>query len=265
MKKCLWSWMLLVCVVAVEAMEILPGVPWTAEYNVLSKDAGYAVVPWASYPAAVEYANGARGSMAGYDYYATEGRVKYTYSAPWQLTCDSMTTNGGLWFMQAMVNAAGNLYMKAATGYTVEWRVKVIDIDTENAGGAVSVFASDAPNTGWIMNIVKHDGKFWVKNANDGVEKLLDADVAKSTFHTIRMVIGNGKSTILADGELVSSADLNHYGLNKFEWGDMTGAADSIFVTEHLRFYSGGAVVPEPLTLSLLGLGASCAFLRRKH
>jgi hypothetical protein len=100
-------------------------VPWTMQYDVGGK------LP--SAVGASAFSDGTTGNLNGYG-------VGYASADASYLSIDTSGTNEGCFFEQPVSTA--NFNLNSSTGYTVEWRVKLLDADTSASTGAVALLAA---------------------------------------------------------------------------------------------------------------------------
>jgi len=187
-----------------------------------------------------------------------------------------LVTNGDAYWSRNLTGGypTGTVLPQASVGYTTEMRLKMIS--TENT--ASFFFAMDEGTSGvdkyWSLRFSENPSGLdagmyvYIVGANIGFTTLVDAGTARN-FHTYRVVSNPTSFSLYIDGD-ITAADTRNYGAtayNKFLFGDTaaTTSADMSYELDYIGIYSRGAVVPEPATMLLLGVGNLCLSLRKKH
>jgi len=209
--------------------EVQLGVPWTMQYDVDGKS------PWDTN--AVAYSDGTRGHMARWTtYYSVDGDY-----------LNIKTMNSNQWCPFAEMYGAGHININSTSGYTVEWRVKLLDADTSTSNAACAMGGSPQTNTAWYATLIKHDGKIWADQyyRTNGNEVVVDNDANNPDFHTLRVTVDDSNATFYVDGAYVSSAPLYSGAAGYISFGDLTGTPDANSLTEHFYIYDGGGITPK--------------------
>ena len=166
--------------------------------------------------------------------------------------------------------ASGDLAPDSSKGYTVELRLNVIDVDTEDQEYAV--FSCEEGTTGvsrfWSLKVKdKNNGTMDVGLVGLGAS-VQWANVTKDAFHTYRVLALDTGTQLYIDGSTtpVNSIVQAHRDLsrNAFSFGDFTGAKDASIELDYLGIYTDGAVVPPSKTISLILLGKNEGALSSK-
>ena len=156
----------------------------------------------------------------------------------------SMTINGGQNLTSSEANGTAgdvwkNLGATAASGYTIETRLKVTSCTGDN--GTLLLNAS--------YGVVNHNA--WLQFYDDkitwGSNVITNMDA--SSWHTYRLVSTNNTYQIFVDGSPVGGSRGNGFGyntaLNRLLFGGSTGYAGSAQVA-YLRFHKGAYAPPDP-------------------
>ncbi|OHB54601.1 MAG: hypothetical protein A2Y12_09785 [Planctomycetes bacterium GWF2_42_9] len=211
--------------------EVQSGVPWTMQYdatNINPKTAG-----------SVTYSDGTTGCMFGSQSLATaESSV---------LDINTMASSSYYCYFYPDSNYVDT---NSTTGYTVEWRAKLISANTTTANSACSISGNPAANKCWVVGLVKHNGKIWAHQfytaAGDPCEVEVDSDADNPAYHTMRVVVENGNATLYVDGVYASQASLYSQPIiYKVRFGDVTDAAGANFKTDYFYVYDGGGITPK--------------------
>ena len=207
-------------------------------------------------------------------------------------TIGALTTGINLpayWKRSLTAGAGGNwntntVMPQASVGYTVEISVKMIS--TENT--TATFFSMDESTTGvnkyWGLNFhellidtvidgINHVAGMYAYINGDGTGPggvttlkriLVDSGTARN-FHIYRIVAENDTFSLYIDGSTAMKDIRNYRNLSTgvFQFGDASNASDQNYQVDYIRI-ANGAIVPEPATVLVLGLGSLCLRLRRK-
>ena len=205
--------------------------PWTMQYDATNQkpsDSG-----------ALIFSDGTTdtGTAGGYQQYATAGATT--------LAIDTIDKNKECSY--DIATDAGNMDLNSTDGYTVEWRIKLIDSDTTTANNSATFVCSPDVNERWTVTVVKHDGKVWADQENraDGNETEIDADANNPDFHTFRVTVADSNATLYVDGVYVSKSTIRSSSGAPLRFGDTTGTSDANFVIDYVYAYDGGAIGPK--------------------
>ena len=203
---------------------------WTMRYDVNGKKP--------SDTNAVSYSDGTTGNITGVSTGYASADANY-------LTINTSGTNTWCYFSQPTSN--GHINISSTTGYTVEWRVKLLSTDTATANLACSIGGSPEANKLWYADLRMHDGKIWADQyyRTAGSEVVVDNDANNPDFHTLRVTVENSVATLYVDGIYASSAPLHSGSVTPVFFGDPTSTPDANFITDYFYIYDGGAVAPE--------------------
>jgi hypothetical protein len=201
--------------------------------------------------------------------------------APWTLNGGSASVSSGVLSMDSSGNKFyallgpariwANSGVSFATGYTIETRVKV-DSST-GALGALMIDAAPSDNKQAVGQLtIAGAGQFWGMPADQGTEPVgqsLGTQNNTDDFHTFRIAqtpsAGNLFASVYSvwrDGVLLSAELPTAYWANAstlFDFGAPSGVIHGTSQVDYFRFTPGAYApigsVPEPGTLTLLGLG----------
>lgn len=180
-------------------------------------------------------------------------------------TATTINSNGGGWFDFPSNHLLANL--KASTGYTVEFRFRLNELDEEEgtAGpGSFGLVVEDG-ETGvtkwWNLGTVRNGSQYEVvlrgANMGNAVRTTID-----NNYHTYRLTALGNTITLYMDDNPTPVGSITDPRTdipdNLVQFGDFTGAGDASFNVDYLRVTDDGAFapVPEPASLGLLAIGA---------
>jgi len=213
--------------------QVKSGVPWTMQYDAANKkptDTG-----------AVVYADGTTGYMSG-------SNPTYATAENNDLRIDTYTPNcnTGCYFCPS--NSV-HVNPNSTTGYTVEWRVKLLSADTSTENSACSISANTEVNKCWVAGLVIHNNKVWSHQyyvVGEPCEVMLDTDATNPDYHTLRVCVEAGYATLYVDGVYASHAALHNYAtVYKVRFGDPSTNPDAKFLTDYFYIYDGGGITPK--------------------
>lgn len=166
-----------------------------------------------------------------------------------------------------------------ATGYTIEYRVRVSDTDGGTNGSGTYMVASDTIATGGFR-IIENTGTNLQEVYYGAVngDTTPEATVAAGEFMTIRIVAEPDvtfgtyqfKNSMYVNDVLVASDEsitfANGAISGRLIFGNFGGGYAGLFEMDSLAWTEGAfAPIPEPATLSLAALGAGLVVLRRRR
>lgn len=158
--------------------------------------------------------------------------------------------------------------VSAATGFSIEWRVKFDDVEGTEPGAADLVFADELTFTALRLSREANGGAAQAV-IKSGLNNDILATVAiddPGAFHTYRIDKLGTVVDFYIDGVPVAigidDPQSSPYG-RIFRVGDGTADADGHTYTKFLRIYANG-VIPEPASLTLLALGGAMIATRRR-
>lgn len=141
------------------------------------------------------------------------------------------------------------LNLDSDKGYTVEWIVKVINIDQPNVGGGISLAVDeDRPGVDrfWNVTFVKDvQNEYRVQLEGDQSIAAVYASVRRDVFQRIRVTVHGDTATLFVNDEMVGTmSKLRELERNAVEFGDFTSECDAEYAVDSLRVFDGGAVPP---------------------
>lgn len=185
------------------------------------------------------------------------------------LTVDTMGTDGSRYYEFTNI-ASPDFAPNASTGYTFETRVKLLNLDTAGTGAAV-VFDFDEATSGvdqyWKLHLYDAgSGQYKAAFGDLYLTNPVVVDIDNTSFHTYRVTVQGTTGTLYVDGvEKGTSSIFTAVGTNALRFGDLTGADDGTFVVDYIRMNDTGAIaVPEPASLSAIGLAGLLLVRRRR-
>jgi len=190
-----------------------------------------------------------------------------------EYTFNSINLDGGAYFY-IPAGYTGLYEPSSATGYTMEFRVKVADMDVADNDPQGFQIQYDEGTSGvdkfWFLNLFKNSaGNYQAVLRGASSTNQVLANIDNTAFHTYRVTVLNDTATLYLDNALVgSTTGLRNLATDQFAFGDMTGPGDSSVVVDYLRINDLGAfaptAVPEPAALGLLAAGGVWSLRRRK-
>ncbi len=129
----------------------------------------------------------------------------------------------------------------SATGYTIEFRVKILEDLGSAAGNAMSVTASPIDTNAWAFLGVGAEGQSW---SEAGGWLPLGENDNTDDFHVFRVAQkpGVNEYSVWRDGVLIAR-DLGSgytYAVDRLLFGDIGGNWDGAYEMDYLRFTPGG-------------------------
>jgi hypothetical protein len=187
------------------------------------------------------------------------------------LRIDSQDNNNSPYFEKTNAQTPTTWDVDRATGFSVEWRVRLSSTEATEQGAADLIFGS--PDRFTSLRLYRSVGgattDVIIKSALNNT--ILDqTSVANpDDFHTFRVdVLGDNidlfVDNVLVLDNVVDPTSHSNPALNLLRLGDGTGTGDGNYDTQFFNTYQDG-VVPEPSSLALLGLGAFAVTLRQRR
>jgi hypothetical protein len=170
---------------------------------------------------------------------------------------------------QYPTNSSSLAYLNSATGYTIEWRLRLNTIDQDEAGmGSTQLTFDDGRTgvTGWYqLGFDVVDGQYTAILQGASVSGNVSAVVDNTDFHTYRVAVLGNDATLSIDGNLVGVvSDPRFIDDNTLIFGDHTGLNDSSYSVDYLYVTGEGAFpIPEPASLGLAALSGLTLVRRR--
>jgi PEP-CTERM motif len=155
-----------------------------------------------------------------------------------------------------------------AVGYTIEFRARLNSVDDVFAGAA-SVQVDNGTSFGQLYTMGLFDADM---NPANGYSMKLSTTTdngpfsLSAGFHTFRLAVLGSDATLVIDGVPMVTDTTGGAGTVTAELrvGDFTGSTDADWDLDYLYLFDGGAVVPEPASMGLIGMGVGVMLLRRK-
>jgi len=160
------------------------------------------------------------------------------------LHISSIDSNKGA-FYYFYVRKQDKVFLNSDTGYTIEFKAKLIKTDSKKYSSSIHIGAEDGR---------KDVKKFWGINlytGNDsnyivltGISNITPIAIGED-FHTYRITVKDDQVTLYIDGTLACSVKVSkRISTNQLRFGDLTGKADGDWKLDYLRIYTQGAVAP---------------------
>lgn len=182
------------------------------------------------------------------------------------LSIDTQDTDSSAYF--EISGSPPGYLVSAATGFSVEWRVKFDDVEGTEPGGADLIFADELTFTALRLSREANGGaaQAVIKSGlNNDILATIDID-DPGAFHTYRIDKVGTVVDLYIDGVPVATGindpQSSPYG-RVLRLGDGTSFGDGHTYTKFLRIYANG-VIPEPASLTLLALGGAMIAARRR-
>ncbi len=143
--------------------------------------------------------------------------------------------------------------------FTVEAKVNIMDTGDEGSDGVFGLYEGN--NLGHVDIRI---GRTGILNKVDGT--LLRDGIDNTGWHTWRVAVDSDGAWIMRDGVLLNSTALALGSTwNRTFAGDYSHTLSGDWQMEYYVLDKSGAYIPEPLSLTLLGLGAMALLRRRRN
>lgn len=231
---------------------------WTYDANLLPGTSGsieHNGTPWSSFSPYLNNPSKLTDSVGGGQYNAST--LGTDDAAGWQYP----------------VGSGSLAYLKSATGYTLEWRVKINTIELNNGGnGAVGLSMEDGDtnvNEWFFFGFDLTDGQYRAVLQGGNLYNATVTNI-DNNMHTYRITVLGTTANLYMDGAFIGSVTDPRMDIdaNIITWGDGTPDNDSSYTVDYLYATGQGAfapvAVPEPAMLGLVALGG-LAMLRRRR
>lgn len=195
-------------------------------------------------------------------------------------SASTLGTNGGAGWQYPV--GSGNLaYFNSATGYTVEWKLRINEIDEDYNGGlnldgglgSIGMEMEDgrvSVSEYFFLSFLRDGTQYKAYLQGGNMNSAAIANIDNTSFHTYRVTVLGTTATLYVDGTLAGSVtdprtDIND---NLLKWSDSTGTNDASYTVDYLYATGQGAfapvAVPEPGSLGLLAAGGLLMLRRRR-
>jgi hypothetical protein len=159
----------------------------------------------------------------------------------------TVDSNGATTFWTPSSSAFTNL--NSDRGYTLEWRVKVDQIDSTAVANPITL-GVDEGRAGfdrfWVMSHHKDaSGQYWARLQGDLNAASVTTQITPGAFNKYRVTVKHNTATLFMNDVSVGSVtSLRNASTNRVEFGDFTGTADASFAVDYVRLYDGSALRP---------------------
>ena len=189
------------------------------------------------------------------------------------------TDSGAGW--QYPVGASNLSYFNSSTGYTVEWKLKIDEIENDYAadpgtGGLGSIGmemedGSSSVNEWFFLSFLREGSQYKAYLMGGNMNIAAIANIDNTSFHTYRVTVLGTTAKLYVDGNLAGSVTdpRTDVPTDVLRWSDSTGANDASYTVDYLYVTGQGAfapeAVPEPAMLGLVALGGLAMVRRRQR
>jgi hypothetical protein len=148
-----------------------------------------------------------------------------------------------------------------------------VDLDTAGAAASAAAveFDFDEATSGvdrwWKLLLAKNaSGQYQAVFAGiDPTQGNVTVNIDNTSFHTYRVTVKGSTGTLYVDG--INKGTMNNFTVvatNSLRMGDLTTNADGEVAVDYVRMNDTGAIpAPEPMALSVLGMGGLLMLRRR--
>lgn len=198
---------------------------------------------------AISYSDGSLGAFTG----TTPENliVNQTYGGVYRMS--TVGTNFSAYWSKALSGVPAAISPNSATGYTVELRIKINDL--ENTAGPLT-FSMEEATTGvtryWLLSFketLNTDGTTTmtagISTTAAVVYQSLGSSSESRNWHTYRITATNSGVSLYIDDDMMAVDTLSAYGatsLNNVRFGDLTTTNDGDWEIDYIGIYSGGAI-----------------------
>jgi len=225
------------------------------------------------------------------------GSVTKDDGTPWSsfspyLGTPSGSASGGLYNASTLGTNAGAgwsypvssgqlAYFNSDTGYTVEWKMRINEIDEDyngglNANGGLGSIGMELEdgrsgvNRWYFLSFLRDGSQYKAYFQGGNMNTAAIANIDNTSFHTYRVTVLGSTGTLYLDGSLVGTVTdpRTDIASDQLRWSDSTGANDASYTVDYLYATGQGAfapeAVPEPASLGLLAAGGLLMLRRRR-
>jgi len=166
----------------------------------------------------------------------------------------TIDSNNAAWYHRtSLPDELANL--NSDTGYTLEARIKIDNIDEDITNAGISAFsiqldeARGGVDRFWEFGMAKDSGQYKAYLKGYNLNIAATANIDNTGFHIYRVTVLGTTATLYLDGNptpVGSITDLRtDITSDELRFGDFTGVGDSAFQIDYLSVFDGGAVAPD--------------------